>query len=145
MVRMSADGPTTLAALKKQLRPVRAVDPERLARLLKDLDSDEFTVRESASRELEKLGDVARPAVRQALAHRGLSLEMRRRLEALSTALDNISGERLRRWRALEVLERQGGAAARELLKELAAGAPEALTTTAARTALKRLHSEPPP
>ncbi len=145
MVKMSADGPTTLAALKKRLCPVRPVDPERLAQLLKDLDSDEFTVRESASHELEKLGDVARPAMRQALARRGAPLELRRRLEAICTSLDDISGERLRRLRAIEVLARQGGAAARELLKELAAGAPEALTTMAARAVLKQLRSEPRP
>jgi dipeptidyl aminopeptidase/acylaminoacyl peptidase len=139
MVRMTADGPTTIAALKERLRPVRPADPERLARLLKELDSDEFTVREAASRELEKLGDMARPAMRQALARLGLSLELRRRLEMIQTALDEISGARLRHLRAIEVLEMLGTAEARELLKALAGGAPEALPTTAAQATLKRL------
>jgi RNA polymerase sigma factor (sigma-70 family) len=143
MVRMLADGSTTIAALKTRLHPVRPADANRLTRLLKDLDSDEFAVRESASRQLEKLGDVALPAVRQTLARSGLSLERRRRLEAICSSLDEISGERLRRLRAIEVLEMLGTADACELLKALATGAPGALATTAAQTALKRFEPRP--
>jgi len=139
MVRMASGGPTMIAALKERLRPVRPADAERLARLFKGLDSDEFAVRESATRELEKLGDVILPAVRQRLARPGLSLELRRRLEALSSSLDETSGERLRQLRAIEVLEMLGTTEARELLQAMAGGAPEASVTTAAQLALKRL------
>jgi hypothetical protein len=139
MVRMASGGSTTIAALKERLRPVRPVDPQRLARLLKALDSDEFAVREAANRELEKLGDVILLALRQTLSRPGLSLELRRRLEALSSPLDEIAGERLHQLRAIEVLEMMGTAEARELLKAMAGGAPEALATTAAQAALKRL------
>jgi dipeptidyl aminopeptidase/acylaminoacyl peptidase len=139
MVRMAADGPSTIAALKGRLRPIRLANPERLARLLKELDSDVFSVREAASRELEKLGDVVAPAVRQALARPGLSLELRRRLETVSASLDEISGERLRSLRAVEVLELCGTEEAREVLKTLAAGAEETRLTEQARAALERL------
>jgi RNA polymerase sigma factor (sigma-70 family) len=139
MVRMVSGGPTTTAALKERLRPVRPADAERLARLFKGVDSDEFAVRESANRELEKLGDVILPAVRQRLARPGLSLELRRRLEALSSSLDETSGERLCQLRAIEVLEMLGTTEARELLQAMAGGAPEASVTTAAQLALKRL------
>jgi hypothetical protein len=139
IVRMVADGSTTIAALKDRLRPVRPADPERLARLLKELNSDDFAVRESAGRKLEKLGDQAGPAVRQALGRPGLSLELRRRLEALSTALDEIDGERLRLLRSVEVLELAGTEEARELLKTLAAGAEGTRLTEEAKAALTRL------
>lgn len=139
MVRMAADGPKTNAALKERLHPVRPVDPERLARLLKELDSDEFAAREAARRELEKLGDMARPAVRKTLARPGLSLELRRRLEAIAISLDEISGERLRSLRAVEVLELAGTKEARDLLATLAAGAEGARLTEEAKSALQRL------
>jgi len=143
MVRVAADSSTTIAALKERLRPVRPADPERLARLLKELDSDDFAVRDAASRELEKLGDVAGPAVRQALARPGVSLEPRRRLETISASLEEISGERLRSLRAVEVLELCGNEEAREMLKKLAAGAEGARLTEEAKMVLKRYARRP--
>src|SRR5262249_40919070 len=138
MVRMTVDGPTTAAALKERLHPARTVDAEELARLLKDLESDQFAVREKAGRELEKLADAAQPALRQALARPGVSLDLHRRLEAILTSIAEIAGERLRTLRAIEVLERLDTPEARELLKTLADGAPEARLTEAAKAALKR-------
>jgi hypothetical protein len=96
-------------------------------------------VREAANRELEKRCDGARQAVRQTLARAGLSLQLRRRLEASSTALDEISGERLRQVRAVEVLELVGTEEAHDLLKTLAAGAAEARLTEQVQAALNRL------
>jgi hypothetical protein len=139
MIRMSADGSTTVVELRKRLHPARAADPEKVAQLLKDLDSDEFTVREKANGELKKLTELARPALEKALARPGASPEMQRRVKALLASLTEISGERLRQLRAVEVLERVGSSEARQVLKSLADGAPEALTTTAAQAALKRL------
>jgi len=139
MVRMTGDGPTTLAALKERMHAVGAADAEKLARLLKDLEDDQFAVREKAAGELEKLAELAQPALKQALNRPRVSLDFRRRLESLIASCSEISGERLRGLRAIEVLERIGTTEARGLLKVLADGAPEALTTTAARAALKRL------
>ena len=50
-----------------------------------------------------------------------------------------VSADVVRRERALEVLEHMGGAEARELLEELAKGAPEAALTREAKAALARL------
>ncbi len=141
MIRMTTDGPTTIAALKERLHPIRPADPERLAKLLKDLDSDDFAVREKAGRELEKLGDVIRPTLRQTLDRPGLSLELRRRLEALVTSLEELSGARLRQLRAIEVLEMLGTAEAQRLLQTLAVGAEQARQTHEARAALERVRS----
>ena len=67
-------------------------------------------------------------------------LETRQRLEELRGKMTGmlLQGERLRAFRAVEVLDRIGTPEARELLRTLADGAPEALLTTSARAALKR-------
>ncbi|HEY7423541.1 MAG TPA: sigma-70 family RNA polymerase sigma factor [Gemmataceae bacterium] len=139
MVRMTAAGPATATALKERLHPAHPVEAEELARLLKDLESDQFAVREKAGRELEKLADAAQPALRQTLARPGVSLDLRRRLEAILASIAEISGERLRTLRAIEVLERLDTPEARQALKTLAAGAPGARLTEAAKAALERL------
>jgi RNA polymerase sigma factor (sigma-70 family) len=60
--------------------------PHRVARLIADLDADNFEVREKATLELGKLGKAAEPAVRQALDNPA-SLEARRRLERVLAPL----------------------------------------------------------
>jgi hypothetical protein len=58
-------------------------DEARLAALLKDLDSEQFAVREQATRELEKQGEPARAFLRKALESKQLGVEARRRVERL--------------------------------------------------------------
>jgi hypothetical protein len=128
--------------LNARLRPAPVVEPKQLAPLLADLDSDDFAVREKASAELEKLGAGVEPLVREALAGKP-SPEVRRRLESLLEHLDAGSPDRLRLLRALEALERAGGAEARRLLEELASGAPEAWLTRAAKASRERLERRP--
>ncbi len=50
-----------------------------------------------------------------------------------------LAGDRLREYRAIEVLERIGTPEAQKVLQTLADGAPGALTTETARGALERL------
>ncbi len=131
-------GEEAVARLREQLRPARA-DPERLRRLIADLDAPRFAAREAAARELVQLGELAEPAVLQAL--RGPpSLEVKKRLEPL---LDyrrmHVTPANLRRLRALQVLEHIGTAEARGVLQTLARGDPEVRSTRAAAAALKRL------
>lgn len=117
--------------------------------LIADLDSDQFTVREKAQRELEILGKMAEPALRRALAG-GASPEVRRRVERLLEKLQGPvrNGDILQRCRAIEILEQIGAStpgpdaprlAALDLLKKLAAGAPEARLTQEAKAAVDRL------
>lgn len=130
--------------MRKYLRPVDAVDEKRLARLLGDLDSDDFTVRQKATAELEKLGERAIPSYRKALASKP-SLETRRRVDDLldkaQRAWWDVSGERLRSLRAVEALELAGTEEARDVLKTLAAGASGTRLTEEAKAALQRLAS----
>ncbi len=133
-----------LACLRKQLKPAVDADFARVRKLIKDLDDDRFEVRESASRELEKLGAGIQPAVRQALEGRPTP-EVRRRLEALvqTPASVSRSPELLRRLRAISVLERIASKDARQLLTTLGGGVSHAPETLAAKSALERLGRGP--
>jgi RNA polymerase sigma factor (sigma-70 family) len=130
----------TVPFFKGRLRPVSLAEPKQIAPLLADLDSADFGVREKATAELEKLGESAAPALRQALEAKP-SLEVRQRVEAVLRKLrkESPGPQRLREMRALEVLEQVGGTEVRRLLGSLAEGAPEAHLTQEARGALERL------
>ncbi len=67
---------------KLHVNPEGPADPQRIAKLVTDLDSKQFQVRENASQELEKMGEAALPALRKALAGRP-SEEARKRLDRL--------------------------------------------------------------
>jgi WD40 repeat protein len=128
--------------LADRLRPVRAASPERLSRLVAELDNDEFDVRERATVELAGLEEMAVPELQDALRNRPAP-EARRRLgrliERLSADQDAPSPEALRALRAIEALERVGDLDARRLLSRLAAGDSEARRTREAKGALERL------
>lgn len=132
----------TVAFLQKRLSPVPAPDGRLMARWLAELDHERFAVREKASRELHRLGEVAEPALHRALANRPAP-EARRRIERLLGMLraERLSppADRLRAVRAVEVLERIGNPAARRVLAALARGTPEAQLTVEAQAALERL------
>jgi hypothetical protein len=127
--------------LREKLRPVAAVDPRRLARLVADLDDPEFRVRDKAAQELKDLGELAAPALRQAMTDRP-SAEVRRRAEMLLAAPNELTAEQLRGLRAVEALEHARSAEARQVLQSLAGGAPAARLTQAATSALARLASK---
>jgi hypothetical protein len=136
---VASPGPT-VGYLKEKLRPVPPLPPGHLARLLKDLEADQFKTRERATRELEKLEEVAGPALRHLLEGRP-PLEVQRRAQTLLDKLDTkgLSGQRLREIRAVEVLEQIGSEGARRLLQTLSRGEPEARLTREAMGSLQRL------
>jgi hypothetical protein len=127
---------------KKQLHQAQPADPQRLASLLGDLDNERFAVRDKASQELEKLGDLAEPALRKALDESPPPEARRRLVRLLAQVVEGgtPSGERLRGFRAVEVLEHIGTSEARQLLQNFADGAPEARLTREAKAALERLN-----
>jgi RNA polymerase sigma factor (sigma-70 family) len=130
---------------KEHLRPIRPADAQKLRRLLADLESDQFAVREKAQAELEELAELAEPALRRALEGKP-TLEVRRRVQAV---LERLRGpvtrpEMLRSLRAAAVLEDVGTPAANSSSSRRAAGAPEARLTREAGAALTRLGRRAP-
>jgi hypothetical protein len=126
--------------LRERLQPARSADATRLRQLLADLDSDRFEAREQARKGLEELGELAAPALRQALKEEP-SVEVRRRIEGL---LEKLRGpvtrpEALRALRAVAVLEDIATPEASRLLEGLARGASEARLTQEVKASLERL------
>jgi WD40 repeat protein len=122
---LSAQSREAMPYLRQRLKVVAAQDsgddPERIARLIADLDSNEFAIREKATKELSQLGKRAEALLRQALQGTA-SVEMKRRIDALLTnaAQCALTPERLQAERALEVIELTGTDKARQTLQELA-------------------------
>jgi hypothetical protein len=141
-----AEAPTDAVVpfLRRHLKPVAPPDSAAVRRHIADLDSDSFAAREKAYKQLESLGVLATPALREALA-KAPPTEVRRRLEKLLARPPAVapSPRVLRRLRAIQVLERLGSDDARRLLADLAAGAAHAPETEEAAAALGRL-SRPP-
>lgn len=140
---LSASDPKRVVPfLRERLHPAPAqkFDTERLRRLVRDLDSADFSVRGRAARELAAAGESALPALRAGLADPP-SLEARRRLEALVTKAEtrDLPPETLRGLRALRVLEEAGTDAARALLTALAGGAAGDPLTREAAVVLRRM------
>ncbi len=131
--------------LKARLHPVKPVSREQLDRWIQALDADIFEARERAMVELEKLGELAEPALRRVLENKP-TLEQRRRIEPILAKLEaaSPSGETLRSLRAVRVLEHVGTSEAQRLLRELANGAEGASLTRAAQAALTRLNRHTP-
>jgi WD40 repeat protein len=137
--RLVGAGNRAVVFLKAHARPVQSIPAENISRWIKDLDNDQFAVRQRAAQDLEDAGELAESALRQTLEQKP-SLEVRRRVERLLTTLaQNQSPERLRGLRAVEVLENIGTPEARRSLKELAGGVPVARSRREAKAALKRL------
>jgi WD40 repeat protein len=130
----------SLPFFEKHLLPATAADPKEIARLIADLDHERFQVREKARYRLEKLGELAAPALRESLK-KGPTEEARRRMEKLLDALNGpvTRPDRLREVRAVEILERIGSPRARALLERLSRGTPAARLTREAKESLERL------
>jgi WD40 repeat protein len=130
--------------LGEKLRPAAAPDPERVARLIADLDSKNFAARQKATAALEKLGERVVPQLRAALGKRP-ALEAAQRLEKLLEVIASqpLPPEKLRELRAVEALEGIATPNARAVLEALGKGAPGAHLTRDAQNALRRLGNGP--
>lgn len=142
MVRLTGAPDRALQLLRERLRPVAATDPMRVAALLGSLDQKELSVRQQSASELEKLGELIEPALREALANQP-GLERRKRLEQLQVHLvpgAALPEEELRSLlRAVELLEQIGTEDAIAVLRSQIVGADVARLTQQARRALHRL------
>jgi hypothetical protein len=125
--------------LKASLLKETKTDPNVIARLIADLDDNQFAVREKASSELAKLGYRAEPALREALRNKP-SGEVQHRVNLLLAKLEDVATDpvKLRILRAVEVLERIGTTEARRVLHGLQE-AGEGPLSEDAKASLERL------
>jgi hypothetical protein len=135
----------TVPFLRDHLHSSAKEDP-RTAGLIAQMDSDTFAVREKAMEELEKLGEGAERALREALKD-PLSLEVQRRVEQLLVRLKDrpVSTPDARRaMRTIQMLEYFATPEARLLLERLGRGGWGKAAGDEARAALVRLETRPP-
>jgi hypothetical protein len=125
------------------IKPSIAHAAQHVAGLLQQLESPRHAVRQQATAALEEMDSQVEAALRQVLAGKP-SLETRKRVERLLAKLEGPpTGEALRQWRAVQVLELIGTPAARAALRQWAAGAGGSRLTREARAALDRLTRSP--
>jgi WD40 repeat protein len=139
--QLAGAGNLAVPFMQERIKPPVGVPAKRLEQLLVDLDSPSFEVRNKASEQLQKLGELAEPALRQALTAQP-ALELRQRLEKLLEDAPSFrvpAPDQLQALRSVQVLERIGTAAAQEVLQVLARGAQGARLTAEAQAAVDRL------
>jgi hypothetical protein len=129
----SASG-AAVDVLRRELKPLAAVDGAKVRAQVKRLDSSNREERDRASRALSELGPGAVELL-ESLADESESAEVKTRLRRI---VGRFARERRTASRAAAVLEMIGGKEAKRVLEKLAGGAPGALTREAA-AALKRL------
>ncbi|MBY0525713.1 MAG: WD40 repeat domain-containing protein [Gemmataceae bacterium] len=137
---LAASPEQSVKLFNQRLRPVVVIDEKGMERLLADLDHNRFQVRQSASAELERLGEVAVPALRRFVASRP-SLEALRRAELilLRPSAESPPAELVMAIRATRVLQRIATTEARALLKKWAAGPAEAWLAQESATTCARM------
>jgi hypothetical protein len=126
--------------MHESLKPAARADAKQVAQWLAELASNEFAARQKAAEQLERLGDLAVPALEEALAGQP-GPEMRKRVERLLEIANTTPpiAEKLAALRAVEILEHAGTGAALQLLEKLTKGAEEARLTREAQASLLRL------
>jgi RNA polymerase sigma factor (sigma-70 family) len=144
LCRLAAARRQAVQLVQERVRPVAAPDQRRLAGWIRDLNDERFATREKASAELAALGEVAVPALKEALDRQPpaeAARSIRRLLEKQEQAI--LSPEELRLLRSVELLEMVGTAEARRVLSALAEGAVGSRLTREARAAVHRLARRP--
>jgi WD40 repeat protein len=139
MMRVFVSKPDLATAfLTGQLQPVEKADAKVIATLIEQLESNRFPVREKAARDLARLGDVVVKELRRA-QERAKDEDLKMRIESILNQIDSpfLTGDRLRAYRGIEILQRLNTAESKALLKKIAQGAPDAFLTREAQAALQ--------
>ncbi len=138
--QLSASDARCVPFLKERLQLLPVATREMMDRLKRDLDDDNFKVRDAAERELAALGEQAIGPLEETLLLRP-SAEAERRIRKLlkERETDLYPPDELRRMRAVLMLERIGNADAKKSLETLAASKANVASVRQAREALERL------
>ncbi len=141
--RLVSSGDSSVSFLREHLPPAIGPDPSTIERLLHQLASPHFTIRENATARLEEYGLLVELPLQAALC-REVPLEARRRIDLLlSRARQKQPTEAdLRALRAVQILEAIATPAARRLLESLGTGYPGAILTREARASARRLRNK---
>jgi WD40 repeat protein len=133
---LAGDPARSLPLLQQRLLATNnhCLSDAQIAAMIKNLDADEFSVREKASADLHKAGARALGALAKTLANPP-SLEVRRRIERLLACLDptDVPVEDLVAMRGVQALEYIGTADAKRLLEQLSRNSAGRLTEEAAQ------------
>jgi WD40 repeat protein len=115
-------------------------DPKRVAKIIADLDSEDFETRDKAGKALKSLGRSAEPALRKAMEGTA-SAEVKRQLEEALAEVGRgaVAGELLRVGRTLETLEWMATPEARKAIEAAAKDARGPWLREAATAALRRM------
>jgi hypothetical protein len=141
--KLGATGDGAVPFVRKQIRSIAvpAVDLKTIKRLVSELDSDQFAIRDRATRELMAAGELAIDPLHHHL-ERGVSAEAKRRIHDVLKKLGQpvLTIERMRVLEAIELLEQLRTAKAIALLEETEGDAllPSQIRSEA-RQALQRL------
>lgn len=113
-------------------------DTTQIAKLIKDLDSDDFEIRENAEKSLEKLGMAALAALQAAADSKEASTEVKMRVARL---LEKFKGNSpiLQAQRGVEILIALNTPESKALIETLAKGDENDLVTPVAQKALERI------
>ena len=115
---------------------------KRIQQHVADLDHDDIDVRDKATRELLTIGSDAEPVLLNGLTG-AKSPETVSRINQIPVPLNPPipypPGEPLRRWRAIQVLERIGSTEAKDVLAMLEKESPSLRERHEAKAALERL------
>jgi WD40 repeat protein len=142
---LSAGAEKSLPLLRSRLKPVAPADSKQISQLIADLDNSNFQVREKATDELGRLGELVELTLQKALEQKP-SEEASDRLQLLldKLAQREKSPQRLREIRAIQALEYIGTPEAQSILSAIAKGAPEAFLSQDAAASLARLEARAP-
>jgi hypothetical protein len=129
-----------LAIIRKEMPPVAKERQKQVEAWIAELDDEDFKRRDAAMEKLQGAAHAFAPLLtaRHKAAGPG---EIRNRLTFVLNLMDKEKTPMplVRETRVVELLELLASADARQVLKELAAGAPDARLTCEARAALERL------
>jgi hypothetical protein len=137
MCELIARPSAAAAILRDGWQRLPKATPEQMQKWLKDLSSNQFSVRQNATQEIERFAAAHGPLLQDALRTAN-SLEARQRLEKI---IGRVDTERLRRSRMLEVLEQLGIEPARRFLQALAEQEEDADMAREAQAGLKRIEA----
>ena len=107
MRELAASPKQTVVFVSRHSLPAAAPDADRVSKWIADLGSDSFKVRQSAMSALLREEAQVIPLIDKALATKP-ALEVHQRLEKIREQLSGmlLTGEKLRAYRAVEVLDR---------------------------------------